>query len=143
MRNLLKRGIAPFALLVALAACDSPTEADDQHGHVAGMEIVNSEGVLVSVSSTRQVTGELSVQAGTDIDIAVYYLDRDGDRISLTDDLSLEWEVADPSIAQIDGHDDHQHLEGVSAGSTTVTFSLIHGSHSDYESPAIPIVVTE
>ena len=29
-----------------------------------------------------------------------------------------------------------------SAGSTTVVFSILHGNHSDYDSPAIPITVT-
>jgi hypothetical protein len=31
---------------------------------------------------------------------------------------------------------------GVAVGSTTVVFRVLHGSHSDYDSPAIPIAVT-
>jgi hypothetical protein len=109
------------------------------------MVITNQNNVtLASVNAARQVTGSLTVAAGQAQHLDVYFVDEDGDRFSLDDDdgHSLDWTVANESVAVIDAHEGHLDLDGVSAGSTTVVFRIMHGNHSDYDSPAIPITVT-
>ncbi|HEX2203095.1 MAG TPA: Ig-like domain-containing protein [Longimicrobium sp.] len=145
------RRAARAALVLALAATGAcgdatgPDDDDDDHQEAAGMVITDQSNVtLVSVSAQRQVTGTLTVAAGQARHLEVYFVDEDGDRFQLDDgdEHALAWEVANESVATIDSHDGHLDLDGVAAGSTTVVFSLLHGNHSDYDSPAIPITVT-
>lgn len=144
-----KNGVGRAALVLAaaaaLGACDRNVVAPDDHHEAAGMVITDQNDVtLVTVSATGQVTGSLTVQAGEGRPLEVYFVDLDGDRFQLEagDEHTLGWQVADETVAVIDAHGDHLDLEGLAAGSTTVVFRVLHGSHSDYDSPAIPIVVT-
>ncbi|HEX2189017.1 MAG TPA: hypothetical protein VHG51_08990 [Longimicrobiaceae bacterium] len=131
-------------LSAGAAACDSSTEPDHDHDEAVGLVVLDhaTEETLVTVNSSRQVTGSLSVQAGQERSIEVWFVGEDGDRFVPEGDHSLGIAIADPSRASIHMHGDHGHFEGLLAGSTTVVFSIVHGSHSDYDSPAIPITVT-
>lgn len=129
----------------ALAGCEDATGSDDDHEEAFGMVITNQNNVaLASVNAQRQVTGTLTVQAGADQHLRVYFLDEDGARFEVDDDdgEELRWTVANTAVAEIAAHDGHHDLEGKAAGNTTVVFQIWHGSHSDYDSPAIPITVT-
>lgn len=131
----------------ALSACgDILGSDDDDNGHdeAVGMVITDQNNTtLVSVNASRQVTGTLTVARGAARHLEVYFLDEDGDRFQVDgDDHTLDWTVANTGIAMIDSHGDHLDLDGVAAGSTTVVFSIMHGNHSDYDSPTIPITVT-
>jgi hypothetical protein len=145
MKKIASRAALVLAATVALGACDSTTEPDD-HQEAAGVVITDeSNNTLVSINAARQVTGTLTVQAGQARHLDFYFVDEDGDRFQLEagdDEHSLEWTVANEAVAVIDSHGDHMDLDGISAGSTTVEFRLMHGNHSDYTAPLIPIVVT-
>jgi hypothetical protein len=146
-KNLFARTALLLAATATLAGCDGDgTGPDDHHEEAVGMVITDQNNTtLVSVNAARQVTGSLSVAAGAGRHLSVYFLAEDGDRFQIEegdDEHSLDWTVANESIAAIDAHEGHLDLDGVAAGSTTVVFSIMHGNHSDYDSPAIPIVVT-
>ena len=136
------RAALALSLAFGAAACDDAT--GEEHSDAEGMQIVDeaTNQVLVSVNAARQVNGALSVRAGQERALEVYFLDEDGDRMSLDDDEQLSWNVANTAVAQIEEHDGHLDLSGVTAGSTTVVLSIQHGGHSDYDSPTIPITVT-
>ena len=140
------RAALVLALALTATACEDATGSDDDDHHEAVGLVITGQNdvVLASVDAQRQVTGSLTVPAGEARHIEVHFLDEDGDRFQLGDDdeHTLGWEVANESVATVDAHDGHLDLDGVAAGSTTVVFSVIHGNHSDYDSPAIPIVVT-
>ena len=141
------RAALVLALFSAVAACEDSTGVDDDdHQEAVGMVITNQNNqVLASVNAQRQVTGSLTVAAGQAQHLDIYFVDEDGDRFQISDDddeHSLGWAVANTAIARIEGHDDHHDLDGVAAGNTTVVFSILHGNHSDYDSPQIPITVT-
>jgi hypothetical protein len=143
-RNLLSRTALVLAATATLGACDSSTDAED-HEDAVGMVITDQNNTtLASVNASRQVTGSLTVARGAARHLSVYFLDADGDRFQLDDDdeHTLGWTVANENVAVIDSHDGHLDLDGVTAGNTTVVFSIMHGGHSDYDSPAIPIIVT-
>lgn len=138
------RAVLAFALALSAAACDSTTEPDE-HQEAVGVVITDqNDATLVTINAARQVTGSLTVAAGAARALEVYFVDEDGDRFQLEagGEHTLAWQVANQAVAQIGMHDGHLDLDGVSAGSTTVVFSLMHGGHADYETPAIPIVVT-
>jgi hypothetical protein len=145
-RKLINRAALALLATTVLAACgDDGTGPEDDHQEAVGMVITRDNATLVSVNSARQVTGSLTVGAGSGDHFNVFFVDEDGDRFQLEagdDEHSLEWTVANEAVAVIDSHGDHMDLDGISAGSTTVEFRLMHGNHSDYTAPLIPIVVT-
>ena len=139
------RAALVLALAATAAACEDSTGSDDHdHQEAVGMVITDQNNVtLASVNAQRQVTGSLTVAAGQGRHLDIYFVDEDGDRFELDgDEHTLDWTVANEAVAVIDSHDGHYDLDGVAAGSTTVVFSILHGNHSDYDSPAIPITVT-
>lgn len=146
-RTMMSRAALALMATAVLAACeDDSTGPDHDHEEAVGMVITDQNNTtLVSVNAGRQVTGSLSVAAGAGRHLSVYFVAEDGDRFQIEEsdtEHSLDWTVANEAIAVIDSHGDHMDLDGVSAGSTTVVFSIMHGNHSDYDSPAIPITVT-
>ena len=139
--------LALVALVAGSAACDSITGGDDDgddHGDAEGIVVVDeaTNQTLVTVNAQRQVTGSLTVRAGQERALEVFFVDSNGTRFEADDDYSLGYDVANTAVARISEHDGHLDLDGVAAGSTTATFRLVHGGHDDYASPAITITVT-
>ncbi|MBB4637140.1 hypothetical protein [Longimicrobium terrae] len=145
-RKLINRAALVLAATAMLAACDDDGTGPDDHDHdeAAGLVILDqNNATVVSVNASRQVTGSLSVKAGQAKHLEVWFVAEDGDRFQPDGaEHTLDWTVANESIAVIDSHGDHMDLDGVAAGSTAVVFSILHGNHSDYDSPSIPITVT-
>ena len=132
------------ALLIGLAACSGTTDAED-HNEAEGLVVVDeaTNQTLVTVNAQRQVTGTLTVRAGQERAIEVFFLDASGNRFTLDgDDHTLGFTVANTAVARLSEHDGHLDLDGVAAGSTTARFQVVHGGHNDYESPDVPVTVT-
>lgn len=144
MKNVIARAALVLAATAALSACDGDGTGPGDHQEAVGMVITDQNNTtLASVNAARQVTGSLTVAAGAARHLEVYFVDEDGERFQLDDDdHTLAWTVANQNVAVIDSHDGHLDLDGVAAGNTTVVFSIMHGNHSDYDSPAIPVAVT-
>jgi len=132
-------------LSAGIAACSSSTGPNDhEHGEAVGLVVVDraTRDTLATVNASRQVTGGLEVEVGDDRALEVWFVDEDGD--SFQPDgahLTLGIRVADEAVAGIHAHGDHLDLEGLKVGTTTVVFAVVHGSHDDYTSPAIPVTV--
>jgi len=137
---------SPLAVLAALAlvlgACsDSMTETDDEHAEPEGVELVLGGQVIASYDGDTQTwTGELEVDEGEETaHITVRFVDHDGDPIPIDDDLYLEVDIEDTSIAEFEQDTPGEfggHLHGHMAGETDVTFKLMHGAvgsgHADF-----------
>jgi hypothetical protein len=134
----------PFAVLaiagaLTLAACDDDPTGVDEHHEPEGVQLVLN-GVTVATYDAGAWTGGLEVNAGEETaHIDVQFLDDEGDPIALDDDVYLEVEVADETIAEFEQDTPGEfggHLHGVSAGTTTVVFRLMHGAigsgHADF-----------
>ncbi|MEW5927486.1 MAG: hypothetical protein AB1941_08375 [Gemmatimonadota bacterium] len=131
-------------LSAGAAACDSSTEPED-HDEAVGVVVLDraTQQTLASVAANRQVTGGLTVKAGAERAIEVWFVAEDGDRFMPDgDDHTLDIRVADPTRARIESHGDHADFVGVQAGTTTVVFAIEHGGHDDYRSEPIPVTVT-
>ena len=136
--------LALAALVMGLAACEGTTDAED-HDEAEGIAIVDeaTNQTLVTVNAQRQVSGLLTVRAGEERAIEVFFVSADGTRFRADgDDHTLGFTVANTAVARIAEHDGHLDLDGVAPGSTTARFQLVHGGHNDYESPDVPITVT-
>ena len=133
-------------LLGFTMGCSDATSFDDD-GHAEPDGLVIRQGSTVLVEITEQsVSGMLTVQNGLETaHLTVEFTDHDGDVITVDEsEFYLEVTVADSTVA--DFHQDTPgefggHFEGLAVGSTTMTFSLMHGQvdtgHPDYISPAV------
>jgi hypothetical protein len=141
---LLGRLALAVLLSAGAAACDSSTEPED-HDEAVGVVVLDraTKQTLASVAANRQVTGGLTVKAGAERAVEVWFVAEDGDRfLPDGDDHKLAIRVADATRARIESHGDHMDLAGLQAGATTVVFAIEHGEHDDYRSEPIPITVT-
>jgi hypothetical protein len=132
-----------FILPFSLTACsDDDEEMMEEHAEADGL-ILRLGGSSIAMVDGAAVTGGIAVPTGgatQAIDIA--FLDEDGDEFTPDEEMTLDVTVADTGGAtdtQVDLWSFR--LNGVSAGSTTLTVTIIHEGHSDYTSPAIPVTV--
>ena len=147
----------PFALLtagiLALSACESSTEPDDDHAEeVEGVVLVLSGQTIASYDGDAGTwTGELEVEPGEETaHITVRFVDHDGDAVTLDSDYYLKVDVEDESIAEFEQDTPGEfggHLHGQAEGDTEITFSLMHGSvgsgHADFVTAPLHIHVHE
>lgn len=133
--------LAAMVLAVALAACSETMTEPDDHAEPEGVELVMGGNVIASYDGDTQTwTGELEVDAGEETaHISVRFVDHDGDPIPIDDDLYLEVDVEDESIAEFEQDTPGEfggHLHGHMEGETDVTFKLMHGEvgsgHADF-----------
>ncbi|MCY4400138.1 MAG: hypothetical protein OXE96_12485 [Gemmatimonadetes bacterium] len=138
--------LAAFALL--LGACtETMTEVDDAHAEPEGVHLVMGGNVFATYDGETQTwTGELEGEVGQETPhITVRFVDHEGDPIPIDDDLYLDVQVQDESIAEF-GQDTPGefggHLHGEMAGETGGTFSLMHGAvgagHPDFVTQPAP-----
>lgn len=149
------RNAAPvFALVLSVIAAgcdDDPVGHEEEHLEPVGM-VISAGGVdLVTVDGST-VTGSLSVANGQETaHLSVAFVDEDGDRF--TPDEADEWlrvTIAAPTIADFEQDEAGEfggHLHGLSVGSTTAVFEVMHGAvnsasaHPDYTSPSVPVTI--
>lgn len=153
VRRLGGTGLA-LATVLALGACDDdPVGNDEEHLDPVGLVVLNA-GVEVLRVEGLNIIGSLTVAAGDETaHLDVEFIDEDGDRFVPTDpDEWLRVTVANPAIAawnQDEAGEFGGHLEGLSAGTTTIGFDLMHGAvgsasaHADYRTPNVPVVVVD
>jgi len=177
------RSLKAYSILLLTGALLFTTGCeDDEHDHDHDEDHTDADGFVLEQDGNvvyRQFQGvvtvtqgdyeNLSVNAGSHLELSVHFLDDDGNEIEHSDEEGeedhedhedgLEVTVADTSILHVeveghdeegddDGDDDHDHdehgmaihVEGVSAGTTTFTLALMHDGHSDFTS--LPVTVT-
>jgi hypothetical protein len=137
------------ALVILGAACseDNPTPLNEDHFEAVGLKL-RQNGVDIVTVANGQVSGEIEAIEGlTTTLISVRFIDEDGDEgIPQGDEFGLNLNINDESIATIvqhAGEDWSFHVKGEAHGEASLTVSLLHGDHADFESPPIPIHVAE
>lgn len=134
---------------VALGACsDDPVGLED-HADPTGVELELNGVVIASYQAGSGWTGELEVLEGEETaHIEVRFVDEDGDPIELDDDVYLEVEIEDETVAEFEQDTPGEfggHLHGVAAGETDAVFRLMHGAvgsgHADFETTAVHVHV--
>ena len=157
-------------LLVFNFACedDDHDEHDHEEGHTDadGFVLEDENGTQVYREFEGTVDGSITLSVGDTLELAVHFLDHDGEEIEHEEEEEEEHEGGlsisenDESIAKVeaeeheeeDGDDhDHDHEEehgmaiqviGVSSGSTSFKLQLMHEGHADYTSTNnVPVVV--
>jgi len=141
--------LALAAVLSAAACSDNPVAPHD-HPEAGGVVILDGDGAVLatSVGEGSAFDQPIMIAEGNVIEIEIRFLDEDD-----PDDIghafhpdpdegqSLRVRVANEAIAAFSTHGDHGDLEGLAAGQTTAIIDLMHGSHSDFESGQLTIIV--
>jgi hypothetical protein len=110
-----------------------------------GLYLIESGDTIVSYIGGT-VTGEIETEEGTLTPlIFVKFLTDEGEIGTPTGpEHTLQWEIADTSIAQVikhAGEDWEFHIDGKAEGTTTIEISIFHNDHPDFVSKQIPIHV--
>jgi hypothetical protein len=137
--------------VAGLAACDNPVDADEHGEPVAAQLLDRDSGTLLAethgTGASIHWDGELPhLHPGEGIEVDVVFLDAAGNEIPLGGEFTVGVALATGAPAGIVNfalHGDHVDLEGVAVGTTSLVFSLMHGSHSDWDSPAISVEVED
>jgi hypothetical protein len=140
-----------LAGLALLGACSSDPVFLDEHGEeIEGVELVLNGEVLASYDGDERAwTGELTVDQGQETGlIEVRFTDHHGDEVALEDDVYLEVEIEEETIAEFIQDTPgafEARLRGLLAGETTAVVRLMHGAvgsgHPDLEATELPIRV--
>ncbi len=152
MSWILKRPILFLATALFMASCgddDNPVDGHhDEHAEAFGVVILNS-GAEVARDEAGTVTGEIEVGVERETALlSLRFIAEDGDLfVPDNDHNSLDWEIADETIAAVEHHEEDGawafHIVGHAAGETTIRIKINHGDHADFVSREIEIHVTE
>ncbi|MGM0588582.1 MAG: hypothetical protein ACQETE_09230 [Bacteroidota bacterium] len=140
-------GIAFLTLTGCNGLLGSDDDDHEDHLEPVAMELYE-DGTEIARYENGSVTGSITVDAeSTTGTLTVYYLDADGDRITIDEpEFELRFENIDTAIAQIDQQPADGRwsfrIEGISSGSTEVAIELWHGDeHAALKPAPIPITV--
>jgi hypothetical protein len=136
------------AVTIFAAGCDGDPLEPSDHPEAGGIVIVNAETEAVlatSIARGSAFDNSITVPVGGALEVEVFFLDVDDLTQRFLPDAdggeSLRATIANTAIVSFDFHGDHADFEGLAAGTTTATFDLMHGGHSDYNSGPLTIVV--
>ena len=147
-------------VMLFTTGCEDDDHDNDDHGHTDadGFILENESGTEVYKEFEGAVTGSVTLSVGDTLELAVHFLDHEGNEIEHEEEEGeheegeLEVSGSNASIAIVeveheeegDDHDhDHDHEEehgaalhiiGISSGTTSFTLQLMHDGHADYTS---------
>ena len=134
-------------LLLFVVACEDEHD-HDEHTDAKGFILEKSDGTQVYKQFKGTTEGTITVTTGGSIDLAVHFLDDDGEEIEHEEheeEGSLKVTGFDSNIAKVEveeGHGDELNVTGVKEGSTSFKLQLMHGDHADFTSASnVPITV--
>ena len=145
-------------ILLFTTGCEDDDHDNHDHGHTDadGFILENESGTEVYREFEGAVTGTVTLSVGDTLELAVHFLDHEGNEIEHEEDEEeheegeLEVSGSNSSIAIVEveheeeGNDhDHDHEEehgaalhiiGISSGTTSFELKLMHDGHADYTS---------
>ena len=143
-------------VLFFTTGCEDDDHDNHDHGHTDadGFILENESGTEVYREFEGAVTGAITLSVGDTLELAVHFLNHEGNEIEHEEEEHEEGELevsgSNSSIAIVeveheeegDDHDhDHEeehgaalHIIGVSSGTTSFQLQLMHDGHSDYTS---------
>ncbi len=144
-------------------SCDD--DDDDSHSHdeqeAVGLNLTVSDTIAVSQDADGNVSGHLMTQENSATTVYLEFVDADGETFipHLDDGYSAHYEVGDTNIAivhDVSGGTGHNHsdttsssshwefhIQGKSAGMTTLKVRILHEDHTNFTSELINIHVHE
>jgi len=142
---------ALLSIFIIVSACSSSSSSDDHDDHeeAEGFRLKLSGQTIVEQLPDQDVTGSITVQAGQETAlISIFFIDHDGEEFQ-PDGVSntLGYSFTTAEIAEFEQHEEDGkwsfHIHGEAAGTTTLTLRLMHDDHSDFDTQAITVTVTQ
>ena len=130
---------------------DNPVkdDHDGEHAEAVGF-VLRTSGVELVRYENGEVGGNIEVGVGRETALlSLRFIDEEGDLFAPESDdgFSLDWEIADETIAEVEQHQEDGawafHLIGLVTGRASLIIKLNHEGHADFVSKAIEIVVEE
>ena len=164
MQFLFLRAVKPHvvflltSMLLFTTGCEDDEhehDHDEEHTDADGFVLEDKNGVIVYREFEGTVTGEITVAVGEVLELAVHFLDDEGNEIEHDEEEGEEHEDdgdglvvsgndASVAIVEVEDHEEGEegeehhenalHIEGVSTGSTKFLLQLMHEGHADYTS---------
>lgn len=120
------------------------------HGAPVGMRLKSGGIVLAEAHADNTVTGGLTVAVGAALEVDAWFLDAEGVEFQPGDDHRLGATSGHGLCAILTGAQISAEtslwtarLTGTGAGEDILEFQILHGDHSHYTSPDIPLTVTQ
>lgn len=140
-----------FSALFFLGCSDDNPVRDnhtEQHAEAVGFVIRNS-GEEIARYQNGEVSGQIEVGHNKETALLnVRFLDEEGDLFAPDGDdgFSLDWELTDKTIAEIEQHREDGlwafHVVGLIEGETALVIKLNHNGHADFVAKGIAVHVT-
>ncbi|MGE3800686.1 MAG: hypothetical protein AB7H80_06665 [Candidatus Kapaibacterium sp.] len=137
--------LIPLVPSMLAVGCEENPVKEEDHAEPVGLVVTDGDTEIIRVEQ-NVVTG--TFQLTEDILSPHYqlqFLDEDGDLFLPDDpDFTPSATVEDDTLLEVvrdEPNDWNFYLKGLKEGTTTIRLVVKHGAHSDYESPAIPVVV--
>lgn len=132
-----------------ISSCgDNPVvDEHDHHEEAVGLRLLEGDSTLLEFTGLNYDGPPLTLLEGEAArKIQVEFIGEDGDYFTPEDSaFSLAVSVADTTtvtVSNVSAEGDWTFdLSTVSSGTTAIEIDLIHGGHSDYISPSIPLEV--
>ncbi len=145
------------ALLILTIGCsddDNPLKPQEEHFDAVGLIIYQSGATILDyfapdyAPGTEEIDDTLFVSLGLNPHWEVKFYDEEKNIIDPPDDEDKHFgaEFADAGVAELWWHEGEEgefdfHIKGLTAGSTTVEFQVLHVDHADFTTLPIPMVV--
>ena len=143
-----------FCLALIVAGCgddDNPVDSHEgeEHAEAVGLIVRNSGAEIVRYENGA-VSGEIEVGHGKETALlSIRFIAEDGDLFTPDPDdgFTLDWEIADETIAGVEHHAEDGawafHILGLEEGETNIRLKINHEGHADFVSAEIEIHVSE
>ena len=155
-RNAVPGGIlaaCAMALLLVIPACDqSTTEVDDPHGEAAGVLITDRlTGELLAstelvAGAPQWADGGVQLEVNEEVTMDVTFVTEEGQVIAYAAGVQAMARLetgAPEGVIEFESHVDHIDVEAVAPGSTQLVFMFWEDGEVTWESPPLPIDVTD
>ena len=124
-----------------------PDEGDQTHDEDAVGVLLRQSGEEIARYENGEVEGRVAIGENKQTPLlTTRFIAEDGDLyVPENEDFSLDWEIADPEIAEVVHHEEDGkwrfHIVGKEEGTTTIRVKLNHNDHADFVSLPIEIEV--
>jgi hypothetical protein len=143
--------ISILSLAILSSSCDDYSHSHSEHFAPEGWLFIDGSGSrFIQIFRGKFISGSsteflVPLDGNTD-HLKIKFLDKNEKEVEppKSSEYTLRWEISDNSIVDVERHGNHEwefHLKGLTEGTTTIQFHVMHGGHSDVRSGFINVRV--
>lgn len=134
-----------FLISASIACSNAASDDHEEHNEAEGFRLISSGQTIVEQLPDQQVTGQISLNAGSETALlSIYFIDHDGAEFQPDEaSYTLGYEFSETGIAEFVQHTEdgkwNFHIKALKADTTQLNLMLLHSGHSDFQSLDIPV----